>query len=378
MTSSPTSFLNCKIDPATLTHLGSGTYSDVFAIADQRLVLRLSYYDDAVMKHVGDLLKQSEETQDAAAKKALVERSQRAMDIDPVRVQMKMAEITNKMIRLKISPHFVRVYGKPKDCRDFFRHMRQHNKIPERRLIEMKKYPYATRYNNIAVMDRYSSSLTAFLRSSRLARMDHPDVVLKVVVFQVVYTLAALQQYIEAFRHNDCSTNNVLVQIDGTESPAVTRAVSYLVHGDARPFLVPDLGVSVAVADFDFVSGGKVLVPGLKPGLTLKNRKVRDKSAYNRDPTFINPSSNQSYDVQYFLYGLDKLLSRNAVIPETRAFLGRMLHGVTKNRAKSSNSNLYPLKVLRDTYFDAFRRELPGGVRVVHEYEMDLEEGQTS
>jgi hypothetical protein len=69
----------------------------------------------------------------------------------------------------------------------------------------------------------------------------------KPLMFQVLYTLAAITLRWPAFKHNDLKDDNVLLHA----APA-DGSVAYTVYG--RTFLVPRVGVMALVADFDFAT----------------------------------------------------------------------------------------------------------------------------
>ena len=99
--------------------------------------------------------------------------------------------------------------------------------------------PRQLKYSHVCLMQLYMCNLTSLLRR----RCTPTDDLVRALVFQVVYTLACLQQLFPSFRHNDLSTNNVLVK------PAEHRRACYNVGGVC--FYV-SAGYTAALADFDF------------------------------------------------------------------------------------------------------------------------------
>jgi hypothetical protein len=368
-----------------LRHLGHGRYSDVFEILDlPTKVLRLSYYDEGLLREVFKRLMAAEKMTKEKAPDA-VKRSHELLNIDPIRVENNMVQITNALIQKRVCPHYVRVYDS-KDCLDFFKHVQK--RIPDVRVHELQRHntPLQRRYNHIKIMDRYSSNLTDFLKPRNGPSVLRDDV-LAVIIFQVIYSTFALQTYVDAFRHNDLSINNVLIELDkakfrSTKTP--TQYIEYTVqtqYGEPK-FCVPDLGINVAIGDFDFVSGGKVRIPGLGH-ISLKNQKVAIGGNFNKTPWHINPTKNESYDPQYFLTTLYRVISQMypsaSQLPKTKEFLKRVLASTSSiNRGKDPIKSLFPTMLLLDMYFGHFQKKIKN-IKVSARYDLHaafLEEGE--
>ena len=374
--------IDCNIDPRRLRHLGHGRYSDVFEILDLKTkVLRLSYYDERLLREVFKRLMAAEKMANKEMAPDAVRRSHDLLNIDPIRVENNMALITNALIQKRVCAHYVRVYDS-KDCLDFFKHVQ--NRIPDVRVHELQRHdaPLQRRYNHIKIMDRYSSNLTDFLKP----RTIRDDNVLSVIIFQVIYATFALQTYIDTFRHNDLSINNVLIEVDRAKMQrGVTHHVEYTVPTQfgVIKFHVPDLGINVAIGDFDFVSGGKVKIPGLEY-VSLKNQKVTLGGTFNKTPWHINPTKNESYDTQYFLTTLHKVISQMypgaSQLPKTKEFTKRVLAQTgSVNRGKDPIKSLFPTMLLLDMYFGHFPQKKTKNMKISKSYDLHgafLEEGE--
>lgn len=70
---------------------------------------------------------------------------------------------------------------------------------------------------------------------------------LKVLLFQVCYTLGAIQIAYPRFRHNDLKDDNIL--LNHTHE---TGYVAYTIYG--KTYYVPNIGVTALIADYDFAS----------------------------------------------------------------------------------------------------------------------------
>lgn len=291
-----------------------------------------------------------------------------------------MASITNALIQKRVCPHYVRVYDS-KDCLDFFNHVQ--GRIPDVRVQELRRHntPLQRRYNHIKIMDRYSSNLTDFLKPRNI----RDDTVLTIIIFQVIYAIFSLQTYIDSFRHNDLSTNNVLIEVDGAKMlRGVTHHIEYTVptqYGVVK-FYVPDFGINVAIGDFDFASGGKVKIPGLEH-VSLKNKKVAVGGNFNKTPWHINPTKNDSYDTQYFLTTLQRVILQmypsSSQLPHVKEFTKRVLEKTESvNRGKDPVKSLFPTMLLLDMYFGHFQRKTKT-MKISKRYDLHaafLEEGE--
>jgi serine/threonine protein kinase len=370
-------FIDCSIDPKKLHVLGSGAYSDVFNIDDvPDKVLRLSYYDEDILASVDRhtaLAEQAIKEGHPRRAKVHMDLSKRAIDKDPITVESKLVRITNVLMERKICPHYVRVYASF-ECDGFYDILKKHGKIPVSRMTSMKRHPLRQKHNSISIVKRYSSDITQFIQSedvrngnARFRDMKRQDAVLAIILFQVLYALGTLQKYIHRFRHNDLSTNNVLINIDNDVIRSV-RPGGYTVYKVNRKhvFKVPNTGVDVAMADFDFASGGMIKLKGFEKETPLRNIKVREGGWANTNEWHINPKRNKSYDVQYFLNGMLKIIRgvypRADQLPLTKGFLKRVLDKTNgRNRSGSTFRALYPFHLILDPYFDFLRKEKPQG-----------------
>ena len=371
--------VDCSVDPKKLHILGSGAYSDVFNIDDSPdKVLRLSYYDEDVLTSVDrhtTLAEQAIKTSNFKRAKFHMNQSRRAIDSDPITVESKMVRITNALMQRKICPHYVRVYASF-ECDGFYEILKKNGKIPLTRLASLKRHPLRQKHNSISIVKRYSSDITQFIQSEHIRKgntrfkdMEQQDTVLAIILFQVLYALGTLQKYIRHFRHNDLSTNNVLINIDNDVARSKRPrgyTVYKLVGRQDHVFNVPNTGVDVAMADFDFASGGSVRLEGFENETPLRNIKVQTGGWANTDEWHINPQKNKSYDVQYFLNGMLKMIRgsypRADQLPLTKEFLKRVLNKTNgRNRSRKTFKTLYPFHLLLDPYFSFLIKNVPEG-----------------
>jgi hypothetical protein len=292
--------------------INSGKYSDIFSIRSSqgRFAMKISYYaEDTIDKFINK--KRSGDTQGAVREK----------NRDSIAVSEIFSKVTRALLNKKITPHFIRVIEEH-DVKGFV------SKIPgmEKRLKTLTDLEKI--YNHVTFMDLFDTDLTSLLVKQSLEDAD-----IRVIIFQVVYTLAAVQKTLPGFRHNDLSTNNILVKV-GDDCPA-----RYKIN---NTFFYTNTPYFVSITDYDFVH-----VPGVgmlnNTRITSGNYKVQEEA-------------NASYDVHLFLKSILKCLANNtsAEAHETRAFLSSlMLH--SNDRYKDEIQSLVPARLLAHAYFKPLR-----------------------
>jgi hypothetical protein len=309
--------------PLTVTFVGAGRYSDVFKVSGgnrRSVIMKLSYYRDSTLSDFVQKLRDGDE-----------EAARRAKNRDSIMVSAAFAKATNAMVTDRVSPHFVFVYCHA-DCRDMVARLQA--LLPDRL---SSSTPVQRRYNNAAFMEVFSTDMTHWLRS-RSATVG--DDAVRAAVFGIVYTLAALQHRYPGFRHNDLSTNNVLVKklrrpFSATYT-AGNAANAFHVHAD----------VLVAVSDYDFTHAPT------QP--KLFNERVMG-GRYK-----VTATPNPTYDTHFFIKSVLKCLApRLAGLPETRDFL----HGLplrAEDRLDAERvPGLEPEVLLQHRYFAPLRRPTP-------------------
>lgn len=299
---------------ATVRHLGSGKYSDVFRVAapgGTAVVMKVSYYRNDTLC---SLIKK--------AKAGDMRGARRARRLDSIQVSSEFAKVTAGLLD-SVSPHFVAVFC-DYDCKSFAPRL---GALLRDRLKELT--PVQQRYNNVCFMEVFHTNLTRFLTAGK-----YDEATLRAVVFQVLYTLAALQKRFPGFRHNDLSTNNVLVKRLRKAS-----TVRYSFGGQVFHVTAP---VLAALSDYDFTH-----VPGHPK---LSNERVMF-GKYK-----VDGRRNDSYDTHFFLKSVMKCTQRRvAQLPQTWAFLRRLRLRSEDRQNGTSFPRLRPAALLRDPYFAPLR-----------------------
>jgi hypothetical protein len=301
-------------DALLIRHLGSGKYSDVFSVraGSRRLAMKISYYRDGTLSDV--------------ARRALrgdLDGATAARQRDAVCVASAFARFTAGISRT-VSPHFVAVHVS-RDCDGLAERLRPLLAGRLRTLTEAQR-----RHNNVSFMERFDANVTRYL-----LRGDLSDGVLCGLIFQIVYTLAALQKLLPGFRHNDLSTNNVLLRY----VPQQTVVYQF----ETSQFAV-SLPILVALSDYDFTH-----VPG--------HRALSNERILGGKYPHMSAADNPSYDTHLFLKSVHRCLARRGDrhAPRTRAFLASLALR-DQDRLAEPMPRLAPAALLRHAYFDTLRR----------------------
>ena len=316
------------LDRSVIRPLGSGKYSDVFLVSNGRrsMAMRVSYYrDDTISKFA------------ACKKRGDVAGALRTRQTDAVSVQSAFGKFTRGLLDT-VSPHFVLMYCDI-DTKSFVERMPL---VSRARVDDLT--PFQKTYNNVCFMEVFSCDLTRFL-----TRCRYDEATLRAVVFQVLYTIAAMQKLLPGWRHNDLSTNNVLVKKlkkPVTSSYTLVPPDDVAGPGGTGGTWYTSVPVMVALNDYDFVHA-----PGHP---TLENHRV----ACGRYR--VDGEPNASYDVHFFLKNVLRCVAKKstAAFPDTTKFL-KSLGLREKDRQDSEIPSLAPLVVLQNPYFEPLTRPTP-------------------
>lgn len=298
-----------------MRELGRGKYSDCFKVSGKRgyaVCLKLSYYQEDTIRAF------SQHVQHGNREAAHV-----AKDQDAISVSVAMAEVAKQMKVHGVSPHFVKVY-----CEADVKYLPLRLKafLGERIPTLSEKQ---LKYSHVCLMELYSCNLTTFLSQ----RVVH-DETLKPLLFQILYTLACLQVVFPGFRHNDLSSNNVLVK------PAKYMCILYNFAG--RKFYIKSR-LTAAMADFDFTH-----VPG---HAVLSNERVLS-GKYN-----VNPGVNDAYDAHLLLKSVYRCLKQRNMCPHTRDFLKTLDLDPANDRVSYTMHHVSPMALLKHSFFHCLQKK---------------------
>jgi len=108
----------------------------------------------------------------------------------------------------------------------------------------------------------------------------------KIVIFQILFTLARIHQDYPTFRHNDMKANNILVELTNIEESSNNQKC-YRYNLDKYSFYIPNINLQIKIWDFDFACVGGI----------IENNKVN--SDWTKKMNITN-KKNQYYDMHYF------------------------------------------------------------------------------
>lgn len=299
-----------------VSKIGAGKYGDVFLVRHGNLAMamRVSYYRDDSIKTYDEMIAKND------ARGAM-----RAKQSDAVAVGNAFCKYVRTIMDV-VSPHFVYLYSEI-DIKSFTERMPLLAERSQALTANQK------RYNNVAFMELFSSDLTKFLQTA-----TYNESTLRGIVFQVVYSIAAMQYLLPGWRHNDLSTNNVLVkQLDRPLRCAYTTP-----DGVTRYTHVP---VLVALNDYDFLH-----VPGHPK---FQNQRVLGGRFK------VNANDNTSYDTHFFLKSVLRCVAKkpSSQFPDTAAFF-KALGLRSEDRQDVPIPDLAPALVLQNAYFDALKKPI--------------------
>ena len=295
-----------------IEYIGSGRYADIFKVTNGRysVICKLGFYRENTLRDFAAYLAKGNQQKARAAKNA-----------DAIQIANSFGVLTNSLVK-SISPHFVVVYANidGKNLAQKFAAM-----IPSRMRTSS---PTQLKYNNLSFIEPFSTDLTNWLRKAR----DVSDSTVCSALFGVLYTLAALQKVYPQFRHNDLSTNNVLVK--RLPSPKV---YVYKLDGTYYKVTTP---IFVALSDYDFVH-----IPSV-----LENERVVG-GKYK-----VTTARNNSYDPHFFLKTVGRVIQSKKNLPATDAFL-KSLPFESQDRLDTKQVvGMDPISLLKHPYFKNLRR----------------------
>lgn len=295
-----------------ISFVGSGRYSDVFKVSDGRhaVIMKLSFYRDTTWCDFVKKMKQG----DAVG-------ARHVKNQDSIMVSAAFGNAANDLIARNVSPHFVWVYCYS-DCRDMAPRLK--SLISERMKTSSK---IQLRFNNVCFMEVFTSDMTKWLRGRS---RDLTETTIRAALCGVLYTLAALQKLYPGFRHNDLSSNNILIK----KLTKQLRA-SYTINGATYYVSTP---VLVALNDWDFSH-----VPDHPK---LANERVIN-GRYK-----VTEAPNTTYDTHFFLKSvLKSLYLASDRFPAVTAFL-KSLPLESEDRLDTKNiPGLEPAVLLTHDYF---------------------------
>ena len=172
------------------------------------------------------------------------------------------------------------------------------------------------------------------------------------IFFQIISTLAIIQDKYPTFRHNDLKANNILLQFTTKDK----KEIKYYING--KEYIIPNIGIQVKLWDFDFAC-----IPNI-----IDNEKVNAKWTSKIN---VNPDQNRYYDLHYFFNTLIKkgffpeLLTSPKIDKSIKNFILRIIpyQLLKKNKYVSNRGRILinkelttPHKIIsQDPFFEIYR-----------------------
>jgi len=176
------------------------------------------------------------------------------------------------------------------------------------------------------------------------------------IFFQIISTLAIIQEKYPTFRHNDLKANNILLQTTSKDK----KEFKYIINNNE--YIIPNIGIQIKIWDFDFAC-----IPDI-----INNEKV---NATWTNKINVTPVQNRYYDLHYFFNTLVKkgfypeLLTSDKIDNEIKKFVLRIvpLKLLKKNKYVSSRGRILikkelttPAKIImHDPFFEIYRNFKP-------------------
>ena len=206
----------------------------------------------------------------------------------PENAELSMLKLFSKLVTKRNSPHFVLPIGTFNTSIHNFIDLPQIDLNDEKNALYKK---FVKRYHKKHFENLVSVVISEWCNGGDLLdyiRKNYATITLKqwtIIFFQILHTLARIQQEHPAFKHNDLKANNILVQL--TEKKYDPSLKYRYVIGNDTYFFIPNINLQIKIWDFDFAS-----IDGL-----IENNKVNSEWANEMN---ITKTENKYYDMHYF------------------------------------------------------------------------------
>ena len=271
----------------------------------------------------------------------------------PENVDVVILEILSELSDL--TPHLMTPYG------SFFSDIKPFTDLQikkNKKFDEFKEnYQNNVYHNKVSILLSewaYRGDLHEYMKETIVKNKTLDPRFFKVVLFQLIYTLAVIHKKYPSFRHNDLKLNNILVQ----KSVGKKKKRMQYTFDESLVFEVPDIGIMIKLWDFDFAS-----IDGV-----VHNLKILNKWTQNIN---IKPTQNQYYDIHFFINTLLKtsvfhqFLEKNMVEEDVLAFIDDVVpeelrehsdNNTVSGRLMTDVQHMTPHDILRNNrFFDEFR-----------------------
>lgn len=208
----------------------------------------------------------------------------------PENAELRMLKLLSYFVIKGCTPHFVLPIG------TFNTSITNFVKVPKNiiDLSDEKNQMYkkfVDRYNGGDFENLVSVLISEWCNGGDLLdyiRKNYATMTIKywiVIFFQILFTLALVQQKYPMFKHNDMKANNILVQITDIKNNNTNSRYRYNI--DNTKFIIPNINLQVKIWDFDFAC-----IDGV-----IENNKVNAEWTQKMN---ITKKQNKYYDMHYF------------------------------------------------------------------------------
>ncbi len=172
----------------------------------------------------------------------------------------------------------------------------------------------------------------------------------KGLLFQIIHTLAVLQNEYDGFRHNNLTLKNIIVYLKKT-SDTYTEYPSFDKNPEKKYYL-PNYGFDIKITNFE-----NSIIPKYYGQFNSKSKSIK-----------FPDQPNGYYDLYVFLNdlleGMTKMSSyteSNKCDVETKKFLDRIIpphiRGISMENYKKNMIVVTPIELLNDKYFDEYKNK---------------------
>lgn len=273
----------------------------------------------------------------------------------PENAEIMMLKTLSYFVISKQTPHIVLPVATFNTSIKPFLSLSENHYVNSKKYDEfLKKYKKGNYHSNVSVLISEWANSGDLLEYIRKNYKKMKSIDWKVIIFQIVATLATIHRKYPEFRHNDFKANNILVHSIPIQN-GKKNLFKYDVNG--KKYGLPNIGLQIKIWDFDFAA-----IPGV-----VDNLKV---TATWTDKINVKPEMNRYYDIHYFF----STLTRKGFFPQfwtepeipekIRDFVRRILpkkyikgkYVTDRGRVLINDEYITPAKImLNDPLFNKFR-----------------------
>lgn len=221
----------------------------------------------------------------------------------------KILKLLNRLLVSKITPH-IPVYGGNFRCK-----------------IKRDYYQYL-------ITEIYESDVGKYLKNHKDTNLDD---ILRVIIFQVLYTMITIQEKYPTFMHNDLNINNILYNMGSNDG-----YYKYIYNN--VEYNVPDI-IRVGIWDYGLSS------------ITGQDINNVTTEFIGRNNYELQSEFNQFKDMFFFLLLVKEYVKKHILGEETLMFLNKYTDNIPSKEFRMVGNTVYFTlnEILNDQYFDLLR-----------------------